>query len=267
MDNKDKVVVFDLDETLGHFVELGMFCDALESFNKKYVTREHFFEIIDLFSDCLRPYIIEILRYLKSKKERGECEKIMVYTNNQGPRKWTENISGYFDNKLESKLFDNIVCAFKVGGKRIELGRTTHEKTVKDLINCTKIPEDTKICFLDDQYHPYMKHKNVYYINIKPYVYEYPFAVMGEMYFNKFNNRLQDETTKEDFTKYIVEYMNRYEGKIGAEKKDIDIAMDKIISKKILGHLRIFFGDKGKGTRKKNRHITGKKIRHTKKIY
>ena len=30
-----KVVVFDLDETLGHFVELGMFWDALNDYYKK----------------------------------------------------------------------------------------------------------------------------------------------------------------------------------------------------------------------------------------
>ena len=27
-----KIVVFDLDETLGHFVDLGMFCEAFEKF-------------------------------------------------------------------------------------------------------------------------------------------------------------------------------------------------------------------------------------------
>ena len=182
-----KVVVFDLDETLGHFAELGMFCDALEHFNKTNISKQHFFEIIDLFSSCLRPNILDILGYLRQKKRRGECEKVMVYTNNQGPRQWTENISSYFDDKLHTKLFDNIVCAFKVRGKRVEMLRTTHEKTVKDLVNCTKIPEDTKICFLDDQYHPYMKHNNVYYINIKPYVYEYPFDEMGDLYYDKFH--------------------------------------------------------------------------------
>ena len=79
---------------------------------------------------------------------------------------------------------------------------------------------------------------------MKPYVHTYPFSEMADMYFSKFNNRLQEETEKEDFSKYIVDYMNRYESKRDTEKRDIDIAMDKIISKKILSHLRIFLETK-----------------------
>ena len=33
--NNDKVIVFDMDETLGHFVELSIFLHALEDFYKK----------------------------------------------------------------------------------------------------------------------------------------------------------------------------------------------------------------------------------------
>ena len=33
--HKTKVVVFDLDETLGHFVEIGVFSDLIEKYNKK----------------------------------------------------------------------------------------------------------------------------------------------------------------------------------------------------------------------------------------
>ena len=43
---QDKIVVFDLDETLGCFVELGMFCDALEKATAKPIEKVHFFEIM-----------------------------------------------------------------------------------------------------------------------------------------------------------------------------------------------------------------------------
>ena len=44
---KEKIVVFDLDETLGNFVELGMFWNALEDFHRHkflfliFINHEH----------------------------------------------------------------------------------------------------------------------------------------------------------------------------------------------------------------------------------
>ena len=250
MNRPHKIVVFDLDETLGNFVELGMFCDALENFTKRNISEKQFFKVLELFHECLRPDIIKILEYLKKKKKNGDCEKIMIYTNNQGPRGWTENISKYFDLKLNTKLFDNIVAAFKVGGKRVELGRTSHDKSVKDLVNCTKIPVDTKICFLDDQYHPYMKHNNVYYINIKPYVYEFSFVEMATRYYNSHIESIDASVSLEDFTTFIVKYMNSYDCNPMKKKTDEELNMDKIISKKILVYLKDFFNDKPTKTRR-----------------
>ena len=45
-----KVVVFDLDETLGHFSEFGAFIDALETCLHKSLSRNLFYQIFDLFS-------------------------------------------------------------------------------------------------------------------------------------------------------------------------------------------------------------------------
>ena len=157
MSKQPKIVVFDLDETLGNFIELGMFCDALDDYTATKMATPHFFEIMDLFHHFLRPNITDILRFLTKKRHQKKCDKIMIYTNNNGPRTWTENISKYFQYKLKEKVFDDIIAAFKVNGKKVEICRTSHDKSVEDLIRCTKIPENTKICFLDDQYHPHMK--------------------------------------------------------------------------------------------------------------
>jgi hypothetical protein len=94
----------------------------------------------------------------------------MIYTNNTGPKEWARNIINYFEKKINYKLIDQIIAAFKINGKQIEMCRTTHDKTHKDLIRCTKIPDNAEICYLDDVYYPEMSHKNVYYINIKPYI-------------------------------------------------------------------------------------------------
>ena len=65
----------------------------------------------------------------------------MIYTNNQGPRSWTVKIKGYFENKLKNRIFDQIIAAFKVNGKRVELQRSSHSKSFDDFIKCTKMPQ------------------------------------------------------------------------------------------------------------------------------
>ena len=180
LEKLSKIVVFDMDETLGYFVEFGIFWDALIAYIKsttgndeipKKLEQYHFNKIFELYPEFIRPNILSILNYLKHKKSTSCCNGVMIYTNNQGPKEWAYFIKGYFEQKINNKLFDQIISAFKVNGKQVEICRTTHDKTYEDFIKCTKIPLTTKICFLDDLYHPEMNNHNVYYIKLKPYVY------------------------------------------------------------------------------------------------
>ena len=74
-----KIVVFDLDETLGYFTEFGIFWDSLvyyvKSKNKKILTQNDFNDVLDLYPEFLRPNIINILTYLKEKKHHNCCHK------------------------------------------------------------------------------------------------------------------------------------------------------------------------------------------------
>lgn len=242
MGNKDlKIIVFDLDETLGYFTELSIFISSLElEFNKK-ITGETFFKLVDLFPEFLRPGILTILEYLKDKKERNTKIKVMIYTNNQGPRTWVMQIKDYFDNKLNYKLFDQVIAAFKVRGKRIEMCRTTHDKTVNDLLRCTHLPRGTKICFLDDQHHEEMEGEDVLYINVKPYNYTLTFREMAERYYDNNSEDINKiNKSKEQFVSDIVRHMNITHFK--PEKKDEkEQEIDEIVGKKILLHLNDFF--------------------------
>ena len=76
-----KIVVFDLDETLGYFVEFGMFWDSLSLYLNKQLNQQSFNSLMDLYPEFLRPNIINILSYLKNKKSTKTCQKIMIYTN------------------------------------------------------------------------------------------------------------------------------------------------------------------------------------------
>jgi hypothetical protein len=260
MSSSNKVIVFDMDETLGYFVELGMFWDALRDFYVKHnmnmnvcdteektinvkdlTSRQHFCKVLDLFPEFLRPDIIKILRYIISKKNNNHCDKVLIYTNNQGPKSWANLISSYFDYRMQEikmPVFDKIIGAFKVKGKYIELDRTTHDKTVDDLIRCAKIYDKTDICFIDDQYHPYMKNDKVYYINVKPYVYNLNFQDMAERYFNAFNRIITVD--KSDFINYIVTFMKKYRFTI-TPKNDNDYNVDKYVSKHMMYHIKSFF--------------------------
>ena len=237
-----KIIVFDLDETLGYFMELGMFWDALNAYIIEQqinlpINQSLFNKVLDLFPEFLRPNILNILNYIKQKKLTKDCNKLMIYTNNQGSTEWVNYITKYFEEKINYQIFDQIISAFKIRGKRVELCRTTHSKTHSDLIKCTKISKNTQICFLDDLFHPNMTNKNVYYINLKPYTYDLDF---NEMITRFLNSNILDINNATYCRKFILTFMKSYHHIYVTKKKETQI-IDKIISKKILQHLYIFF--------------------------
>ena len=119
MSYSSKIVVFDLDETLGYFMELGMFWDALKGYIKykqlKIIMDQSLFnDILDLYPEFLRPNITGILNYLKDKKEENHYKKLMIYTNNQGPIEWAKYIITYFENKINLLVSWNSAFNFVV---------------------------------------------------------------------------------------------------------------------------------------------------------
>jgi hypothetical protein len=242
--NNLKIVVFDFDETLGYFVELSIFLDCINKYLKSELklhelTQDQFNDLLDLYPEFLRPNIIAILNYLKYKKESKCCNKLMIYTNNQGPKKWANLIISYFETKLKHKLFDQVISAFKINGRQIEICRTSHEKSHKDFIRCTKLPNTAEICFLDDNYYPQMSHKNVYYINIKPYIHDLPFQELLKRFTN--SNILSSKIVdKSDFNNKMMDQFKEYNFEI-KEKNMEEYNIDKILSKKIMVHLQDFF--------------------------
>ena len=214
------VVVFDLDETLGHFTQLYIFWSLLNIYLDCKLDKQYFFQILDDNPEFIRPNMVKILKNLKNKKLSNKCDYVMIYTNNNGPKFWVNLIKDYFEYKLNYKLFDRIIRAFKINGEIIEPKRTSYEKKHSDFINCTRLPENTQICFLDDQKHIEMEHPNVFYINIEPYLHNEDFKIMGmkfykknETLFNKLNNN------QEAFINYIIKYTKNY--KINIKKKSI----------------------------------------------
>lgn len=158
---KNVAYVFDLDKTIGYFTQLAIFMESIEDFIGRELKIKEFFNLVDLFPKIFRPDIFPIFRYLKELKQKHKYVKVLIYTNNMGPKRWVHRIRKYIEHKLNYKLFDRTIAAWKVRGEIYEKCRTEHGKTVSDLISCSQLKKGDKICFLDDQKHSRMIHRNV----------------------------------------------------------------------------------------------------------
>jgi hypothetical protein len=88
----NRVVAFDLDETLGSFVDLEILWRGILQFctidNTEKENNESnnitilFHELLDLYPEFLRYGIIQILEYLLVRKKEKTCNGIYIYTNN-----------------------------------------------------------------------------------------------------------------------------------------------------------------------------------------
>ena len=291
---RPKVVVFDMDETLGNFAQFSIFCHVLEEyFNKPDIIYRHFNDLVDLYPEIIRPSMLRILEYIRKKKNAGVCSKVMIYTNNVGPDKWVGHIRQYFEYKLRATatssgdlaiippLFGHTIGGFKPQNAAEASSasasafpqRTTNEKTVRDFIHCSRLPPNIEICFLDDVYHPKMTDERVYYIKLQAYHFHIPF----QMFVVRFlNSRLYRETfdgfsvpsitptlsavaKKQVLSIELHDLFVKYADMAGYDVKAQQRKMnpreiDEIISKYILYHLQQFFRDGPPPSRPGTRH-------------
>ena len=240
--NPYKVVAFDLDETLGCFTEIGIFWDALENFYGHNLFPNKFHEVLDIFPEFFRPEIFKILDFIHTKRT---CRKLFIYTNNQGDKNWLHMLTSYIDKKLGYKVFNQVVAAYKVNGKQMEPKRTSHEKSLSDLIRCTDIPPTSEVFFVDDLYHPLMDKDTVTYLNIKPYRYSMPYEEMARRYYINMNKKPTKKITisEADFVEQMVTFMKRYNYRV-LQKGAIEEKSDKAESKKLATHLEEFLKPK-----------------------
>jgi hypothetical protein len=183
----NKVLVFDLDETLGSFSELQWIWSALVAVqgpgsgaggtpgdaNKRKdenSPKEILRILLEIYSEFLRPGIVQILQYVANRKLKGDCMAVFLYTNNQHPAPWVDLLVEYFNEVVREctgieQIFDQTIRPFKIGGDIVEWLRTGHDKSYEDFIACTRLdPNYTEACFVDNSDFVAMKHPKVYYI-------------------------------------------------------------------------------------------------------
>ena len=243
-----KIIVFDLDETLGYFSEFGIFYDALEQFTGNILTRTQSFKIFELYeNEIIRPRIFSILKSIMTMKKNKTIDHVIIYTNNQGGESWTYMIKDYFEYKLGmGKIFDKIICAYKITGKKEKLCedcRTTHSKTYHDLIvNCCKLPKTTKVCFIDDQNHQNMKNNpNVYYIKVSPYIYSLPPQIFIERFLNsRLSSKIRNLNKATHFTNFVLKYFKQVKYYEYNPKTPDSLKKDKSISSDLFELIKKF---------------------------
>lgn len=253
-----KIVVFDMDETLGIFSDLGEFMHILDTIIAKRVRRvathsssvinvyDYFNELLDIYPELLRPRILDIMRFLARMKRAGKCSNVMIYTNNSGPFSWSHHIKDYFNKKAgyigpqwPGGLFDKVIGAFKrPNGERVEIGRTTHDKTYNDFVRCTNMAGRIEVFFIDDREHPGMHAENVYVINVKPYT--------RELSMRDFIRRFKRSTlfhTLQFTNSEIDDYYYMPDGakKPSATYSESEHEVDKMVGATILEKLHDFF--------------------------
>tara|TARA_B100001769_G_scaffold108853_1_gene84642 strand:- start:1520 stop:2314 length:795 start_codon:yes stop_codon:yes gene_type:complete len=251
----NSAIVFDLDETLGYFSQSSELWNLLKTFfNDTELNVEYLYSIFDLFPEIFRSKIFKILKMVKKKKQLGYCDYVMIYTNNNGPDYWVNYIKDYIHKKLKYNLFDQIIRAYKIKGKHIELCRTSHEKSYSDFLSCTKLPDNTKICFIDDVKHNHMYNKNVKYIYINPYRNYISFEIFCEKFFNKNKNLFISNKKKyNDFFKFINNNISQYDNEYSISN-NIEKNINLLVYKKIYENIDKFIKNKNKYTRRKKKY-------------
>lgn len=245
----DKAIVFDLDETLGYFQEFGILWSSLKIKYSDKVTFDNnlFNSLLNLYPNLLRPKIIDILEMIvKYQSMKKMCPfALMIYTNNNGGKEWVKLIINYFESKVVGLHFDRIINAFKINDEIIEPTRTGYEKKYSDFLKTTKLPKKTRICFIDDVFHPEMENDNIVYLHIKPYIYDLDANdFLGPLSkHNVFGVKEFIDTETLGLLKLNLD--NGYTNENNNEKSELEQKVDLIVSKQLQCFLQEFILETG----------------------
>jgi len=254
---KNLVFVFDLDKTMGYFTQVAVFIEGIEHFIGRKLKKNEIYKTFDLFPEMFRPDMMNILKYLKQLKKKKKCVKVLIYTNNIGPKSWVYSIKNYIEKKLKYKLFDRTIAAWKVDGKVYEKCRTSHEKKYTDLLKCGKLKKTDKICFLDDMKHPHMIHANVKYLHLEAYKHDIQFTKMCKTFLKSPFGKL---IKKNEHQKFIIKFMKFAKtDPLGFRYIESQTSSRKGYKKLILSTLKLFVKEnKHNISRKKKRKVKNK---------
>jgi len=258
-----KYVVFDLDETLGYFVEINIFIQVLfKIMDITVINQNEFNQILMLYIEIFRPGIFSILSYIKHAKLKNKNLKVVIYSNNQISKEWVLMICNFINFKLNTtNFFDNIITAYKIDDKLLEICRSSNHKTINDLKKCICSPINSKYLFIDDQNHSNMNNINVKYIIIEPYINSIGYNKMINKFIkSEIYDNLSSEFNKSDIKNRFLMEISGYED-IFINNHNNNICIHKKISKYIMFALIKFCKVKNKTTKSNSKRIQSNKTK------
>lgn len=243
MTNKeDKIVVFDLDETMGYFSQLYILWKSLINLSETRLSSNDFYVLSEIYKFYYHPEIINVLKYLKENNI-----KPIIYTNNQALFWWPKLISLYLSQKINimetrnmnkntnintninsnqpiKNIFQDVIGAYTINGYYNEHRRTSNYKKYSDLKGILKAKErnrnernrnekNEKILFIDDQEHPEMRHKNVVYIKPPQYIIVLPAKTIINTFLHSTYGKnfiIKNKINTQFFINYIFNELKRH---------------------------------------------------------
>lgn len=240
---RKKHFIFDVDETLGSFSDMyclwkGIQFISFKNNSKVIFDQTTFNKIMNIYPEFLRYGITTILEYLYHKKQKKQCGKVFIYTNNQCEPPWVEHILSYFETQFNMKdLFEKPICAFKINNKTMDTKRTSHEKSYSDFLKCTLLSKSAELCFIDDSFFPKMQTDQVFYIQPKPYYH----SLETNEIINRF---ISSSINNEEFSILNIELADWFKRNVSFNKNiktRLDKEFDLEISRKLMYTIREFF--------------------------
>ena len=260
-----KNVVFDLDETLGYFVQINNLWQVLVQYSYKtgvdvIRTQTYFNYLLDLYPEFIRNNIYPILKYIKIKKKNNDCQKVLIYTNNKCNIEWVNTIKRYLEYKINFDIFDDIIGAYKINNIIINPSRTSTDKTYEDLLNCSNINSNEKICMIDNSTFSIKNNDKVHYIKVNSYIHKIPFDIIISRFQDSvlFKNSIFNE---QHFGSFIEMNKYRFNTNVGI-KPNITKIIDNVNTKRMMFQLQIFFTTEGKTRRNKHKCCYSRKNKH-----
>ena len=205
---KKSYIIFDFDETIGQFIQLGHFYRGLVKYFNRVPTKYEFYTLLNKCDKYFRPNMFGILNYIKKYKMSNDKLKVIIYTNNQGGKQWVSKIKDFMELKIEYNLFDRIIGPHKIKEELYEILRSSEKKRYDDLVKIIDCNDNEDILFIDDSFYNDMIKDNVVYLLVKPYKYYYKTHELIEIYlsYNKIDNR-------SNFIEYMTHFMSLFDSK------------------------------------------------------
>jgi hypothetical protein len=154
----NKIIVFDLDETIGDFSQIIHIMNVKQKNTKKEVH-----ELFDLFPCVFRTNLFEVFHYIARLKRERRIHSVLLYTNN-ACELFIDYVLSYIHDKLNYTLFDVTISYNQTQKKNKNLVDLLHYSKLNPYVNY-------KICFIDDT--EYDEMKSCYYIHCERYTYDY----------------------------------------------------------------------------------------------